>query len=326
VGPQKAGAVSKLTCRRIVRSFIIRNAVGKNDPLKHRTALKRTRREWLALLAGAPALVAQTQKADLPDVPRDWTCPMDQDVHLDHPGRCPRCGMTLVLQIPERLEYPLILRMEPAAVKPGQSANLILRVFDPAGNPVRRFETVHEKLIHLFVVSQDLEFFAHVHPVYHEDGSFTLPMRFPKPGMYRLLADFYPASSVPQLAVETLYVQGPSRDAHLIAALTPLQQGQNLTASIRLEPDPGLTGLMSRIIYMLEPAEGLEKYLGAWGHMLIASEDLIDLIHLHPFLASGSVIQYNAIFPRAGNYKIWSQFQRSGVVNTIAFSLRVHDL
>ena len=144
-------------------------------------------------------------------------------------------------------------------------------------------------------------------------------------GMYRLLADFYPAGSVPQLAVETLYVKGPSRAARLIPSLAA-QHGQNLNASIQLAPDPLLTGIMSRIVYTLEPGQGLEKYLGAWGHMLIASEDLIDLIHLHPFLAKGSAIQYNAIFPRAGNYKIWSQFQRAGVVNTIAFSLRVNDL
>jgi hypothetical protein len=233
--------------------------------------------------------------------------------------------MTLVLKVPERVEYPLALRMEPAAVRAGDQATLTLRVSDPAGHPVRRFETVHEKLIHLFVVSEDLEFFAHVHPQLRDDGAFVITMRLPKPGMYRLLADFYPTESVPQLAVETLYVAGSSSSPHLIPSLVP-QPGQNLTASIRLEPETLLAGLMSRIIYTLEPGEGLEQYLGAWGHMLIASEDLIDLIHLHPFLATGATIQYNAIFPRAGNYKVWSQFQRSGVVNTIACSLRVNDL
>ena len=287
------------------------------DLLKHRNQLAQTRRQWLALLACVPVIAAQT--------PQDWTCPMDRDVHLDHPGKCPRCGMTLVQKVPDRVEYPLVLRMDPPAVGAGNEATLTLRVFDPAGRQVRSFETVHEKLIHLFVVSQDLEFFAHVHPEIREDGSFVITMRLPKPGMYRLLADFYPTESVPQLAVETLYITGSARSPHLIPSLVP-GPGQNLTASIRLEPDPVLTGLMSRIIYSLDPGEGLEQYLGAWGHMLIASEDLIDLIHLHPFLATGSTIQYNAIFPRAGNYKIWSQFQRSGVVNTIACSLRVNDL
>jgi hypothetical protein len=102
--------------------------------------------------------------------------------------------------------------------------------------------------------------------------------------------------------------------------------GENLAAALRLEPDPVMAGLIARVYYNLEPADGLEKYLGAWGHMLIVSEDLIDLMHLHPFLAAGSSIQYNVLFPRAGNYKVWSQFQRLGVVNTLAFSLRVNAL
>ena len=43
------------------------------------------------------------------------------------------------------------------------------------------------------VVSQDMQFFAHTHPVKQPDGTFTLDTKFPHPGMYRLLSDFYPA-------------------------------------------------------------------------------------------------------------------------------------
>jgi hypothetical protein len=50
------------------------------------------------------------------------------------------------------------------------------------------------------------------------------------------------------------------------------------------------------------------------------------MMHLHPFLASNSGIQYNVIFPRAGSYKVWSQFQRLGVVNTVAFSVSVKQI
>ena len=39
------------------------------------------------------------------------------------------------------------------------------------------------------------------------------------------------------------------------------------------------------LFFRVKPADGLEPYLGAWGHMLAASDDLIDLIHTHPFLA-----------------------------------------
>jgi hypothetical protein len=280
------------------------------------------RRECLALLALVPALAFQNSKQETADDPGDWTCPMDRDVHLNHPGKCPRCGMTLLLKVPDRIEYPLFLSVEPKAIQPGQEARLLLRVLDPAGQQVRRFETVHEKLIHLFIISEDLEFFAHVHPVFQPDGSFVYKTVLPKPGMYRLLADYYPAGSVPQLALETLYVRGPSRPAQLNLSLDP-RRASNLTASLRLEPVQVMAGLEARLFYTLTPNDGLERYLGAWGHMLIASEDLIDLMHLHPFLANTSTIQYNVIFPRPGNYKVWSQFQRLGVVNTVAFSLKV---
>jgi hypothetical protein len=152
-----------------------------------------------------------------------------------------------------------------------------------------------------------------------------LTVSLPKTGMYRLLADYYPSGSVPQLTAETLYVSGPSRAANLESSLTP-QRGENLMASLRLEPEQLMAGLESRLFYDLAPSDGLEKYLGAWGHMLIVSEDLVDLMHLHPVLAGTATIQYNVIFPRAGKYKVWSQFQRRSVVNTVAFTVKVKEL
>lgn len=61
--------------------------------------------------------------------------------------------------------------------------------------------------------------------------------------------------------------------------------------------------------------------------MLAASDDLIDLIHDHPFIADGGPkMQFNIIFPRARTYKMWVQFQRNGVVNTASFTVPVSDL
>ena len=61
--------------------------------------------------------------------------------------------------------------------------------------------------------------------------------------------------------------------------------------------------------------------------MLAASEDLIDLMHLHPISADGkSNMQFNIIFPRAGLYRVWTQVQRENVVNTLVFNIPVKDL
>ena len=79
--------------------------------------------------------------------------------------------------------------------------------------------------------------------------------------------------------------------------------------------------------FRVKPDDGLEKYLGAWGHMLVASSDLIDTIHEHPFIADGGPqIQFNVIFPRAKPYRVWVQFQRKGVVNTAHFDVLVKEL
>jgi len=235
--------------------------------------------------------------------------------------------MKLVVRVPERVEYPLEVSQSPAKLMPGQTAELTFRVIDPnTSQPVGSFEIVHEKLIHLFIVSENLEFFTHVHPEIQPDKSFHLSVELPYGGMYRLLADFYPTGSVPQLAVDTLYVAGQSPPARLAPSLAPCT-AKNLTASLRLEPEKPLAGLETRLFFTLDPAEGLEPYLGAWAHMLIASADLIDLLHLHPFIANGSAdVQFNVIFPRPGLHRIWTQFQRRGVVDTVEFTVPVASL
>jgi hypothetical protein len=252
---------------------------------------------------------------------------MDPDYHSDKPGVCPRCGMKLVLHVPDRVEYPLEVSQTPELLKPGDSVDLTFRVLDPAtGRPVKRFEIVHEKLIHLFLVSENLQFFAHVHPIAQPDGSFRLSVKLPYGGMYRLLADFYPSGSVPQLAAKTLFVSGSCDHVKLEPSLTP-SKAENLTASLRLDPEQPLAGFETKLFFTLNPAEGLEPYLGAWGHMLAVSEDLVDLLHMHPFLADGGPsVQFNILFPRPGLYRVWTQFQRKGVVDTVAFTIPVKAL
>jgi hypothetical protein len=285
-----------------------------------------TRRQWLVLLGLMPSVVRGQRIAD-PPVNRDWVCPMDPDYRSDKPGNCPRCGMKLVLGIPERVEFDMQVSHSPALLKPGDMATIDFHIFDPrTGKAVSQFEIVHEKLIHLFVVSENLEFFAHIHPTLQPDNSFQQRVRLPDGGMYRLLADFYPAGSVPQLALATVYVSGDCRPAKLVPSLAP-DKAKNLTASLRLEPEHPIAGLETRLYFSLDPSEGLEPYLGAWAHMLTASADLIDLMHLHPFLRNpDGTMEFNLLFPRPGLYRIWTQFQRMGVVNTVVFTVPVTSL
>ena len=118
---------------------------------------------WFAAMVAAQTLPSSLAPQSAP--PLDYVCPMHKDVRSATPGKCPRCGMTLVPGLPDLVEYPLDLSLTPRAPKPGDPVDLAFKIRDPkTGAPVTRFEAVHEKLFHMFLVSQDLEFFLHDHP------------------------------------------------------------------------------------------------------------------------------------------------------------------
>jgi hypothetical protein len=263
----------------------------------------------------------------------DYVCPMDKDVRSDKPGSCPRCGMMLKLGIPDEIEYPMELKVKPSLFRARDKVQLEFRIDDPTSTQqVNHFEIVHEKLFHLFVVSQDLQFFLHEHPVPQTDGSFLYELTFPKPGMYRVVGDFYPSGGTPQLTARTLIVPGAAGEEIKLeqAKIEPelgVSHGENTDVELVTEPPNPLAGIETRLLFKLKDAAGLEKYLGAWAHMLAASDDLIDVIHDHPFLADGGPqMQFNVVFPRARTYRIWIQFLRLGKVNTVSFSVPIRGL
>ena len=287
-----------------------------------------------ALFAGllafqeVPATTPATVAADGAEKPVEWVCPMDRDVRSKTPGKCPRCGMTLVPGIPDFFEYTMKITATPRKILPGAPTLLTFEVLNPATHKrVTDFQVVHEKLIHLFLVSQDLKYFAHEHPVFEKSGEYHFNWKFPESGIFRVLTDYYPKGATPQLTENTLFVAGPPQaKAKLVADLGP-QKSANLTATLTMDPPEPIAGFKTMLFFDLNPGEGLEPYLGAWGHMLAASEDLVDMIHNHPFLADGSShVQFNMIFPRPGIYRVWVQFQRQGVVNTVAFNVPVIEL
>ena len=265
----------------------------------------------------------------------EYICPMDKNVRSKTPGKCPICGMTLVLGIPDAHEYPVRISTKPKMIKPGEDTLLNFKIEEPDnGKTVQDFEVMHEKLYHLFLVSQDMRFFRHIHPEKQPDGTFNLDVKFPHAGLYRVLSDFYPKGGTPQLIASTMMIPGAGfklEPAKLTPDLKP-QKSENLDVELVLDPPEPLAGFKTLMFFKLKPNDGIEPYLGAMGHMLAASSDLIDLMHTHPLYVTDpdegayKQIQFNLIFPRAGIYRVWVQFQRKGVVNTVAFNVPVKPL
>lgn len=251
----------------------------------------------------------------------DFTCPMDPDVHAKLPGRCPRCGMNLVPGLPDPLEFRMKVEVLPRAPQTTGTTSLRFHFIHPKTNRrVEKFEEIHERLLHLFLISEDRRYFAHEHPEPEPGGYFRFHTQLPLPGFYRILTDFYPANATPQLLTAPLHVQGRAQSFQPVE--TP-----NLQVKLRTDPAVPIAGLKTMLFFDLSPIEGVTPWLGAWGHLLSASADLLDLVHAHPaWEPYQNQVQFNLLFPRPGEYTLWAQFQREGIVNTARFTVPVSAL
>jgi ssDNA-binding Zn-finger/Zn-ribbon topoisomerase 1 len=278
----------------------------------------------------------------------EFACVMHPEVRQAQEGMCPKCGMPLSTVRPSvRGAYRLAVTQSPHAPKPGERVRLNFVVTHPeTGARVRDFVLNHEKLFHLFIVSADMNEYQHIHPELDADGSFKVETVLPRAGLYRLHSDFFPAGGTLQVlhrALATAGYRAPRGGAHA-AALVPDASFTKTIDGMKISLDWGgaklVAGAFVRLKYDIKdaltgaPVRDLEPYLGAWGHTLILDADQSDYLHSHPTetlpeglergsLRGGPTVEFGAMFPEAGLYRIWTQFQRGGRVSTVSFTVKV---
>lgn len=299
----------------------------------------------VALLCGAGDLSPTVVRASQAAQTGRLMCPMHPDIRSDDPGTCPICGMALVPADPVAArEYDVELDFGRRGVVAGEPFRLTIAVRDPDTNAiVRDFAEVHEKRFHMFVISQDLTHYDHVHPDQQPDGTWALEVAVPRPGYYKIYSDFLPAGGTPQVIARPLVTRAFDGDlASSSAALVPdaSLRGKAGTMSVALElPATGLVaGRQETFVYKIadagtgDPVTDIEPYLGAWGHSVIMSEDTVNLVHAHPAepltadrqgAGGGPTLTFKALLPKPGHYRIWTQLKRDDVVSTVAFTVAV---
>jgi len=280
----------------------------------------------------------------------EYTCTMHPEIRTNAPGTCPKCEMTLVPVVPAVAEdFNLRLDSTPKSPKVNEKVKLRFSIFNPrTGEQVKYFYMQHDKLFHLFIVSQDMNEFQHIHPTLERDGSFTIETVLPMAGNYKIYSDFYPHEGAPQVLQTNLTTAGYTKD--LMAAAPRLTPDTNLTKTLdgmkielKLEPDTIIAGQRVALKYHLtdektgQPIRDLAPYLGAWGHTLILSEDQTDYVHSHPEevvpdtpdklkLRGGPDATFNAFFPEPATYRIWTQFLRGETLTTVSFTVKADRL
>lgn len=223
----------------------------------------------------------------------------------------------------------LMIRTEPREARSEEPTTLRLMIHGADGRMVKDFEPVHEAKVHLIIVREGLDQFAHIHPAIDAAGNLSAEFRFPVGGKYRLFADFKAQGQSQSVAVGELQVAGPSAPAPRLTPNVPGRvRGEELDAKIEIAN--AKAGNPVGISFALRDAEDqpirdLQPYLGAMGHLVVVSADGNEYVHAHPGeeQAEAGRVGFEARFGKPGIYKGWGQFRRGGRIHTLPLVLGV---
>lgn len=203
----------------------------------------------------------------------------------------------------------------------GEELTITLKDLD--GNPMDALDVSHEKLMHLIVISADLEVFQHLHPEKVSEGVFKAKADLEE-GMYQAFVDIKPS--------ELKYVNEPHpvmvgehaghEDAHV--HLDPDSEWTKEQGGFQVTLDVDNFSVKENVVlsFDIEGAEP-ENYLGALGHVVVVDEGLDEFIHVHP--REGTEPVFEAHFSKPGMYKLWAEFKLDGKVYAFPYVLEITE-
>lgn len=218
-------------------------------------------------------------------------------------------------------EYSMALSSAPQHIIPEQETMLTLTHQKPL-----KLEITHEQKIHLIIVSEDLSFFNHIHPVETEEG-YTAKTKFPSSGKFYLFADYKPQGSDQMVNKLEISVSGtaPSPQEYSKEKLTGDSGAYSISlVSNRAKFTNGhmmIDGILKKDGKEIDPST-LDDFLGAKAHVVLISVEDKEYIHVHPEVENGKY-KLHASFTKPGIYRGWIQFQDKGRVYTTDYVINV---
>lgn len=155
----------------------------------------------------------------------------------------------------------------------------------------------HGKIMHLFMVREDMSAFAHLHPETRDSVTFPSSLPPVPAGKYRVFADIVHESGFTHTLVANVDVTAPA-DPTAVANpddswfAGPPSSGVSATldngATIKWERESGpiVAGRPASLRFSVKNSDGtaatLEPYLGMPAHAVVQRDDAAVFVHLHP--------------------------------------------
>ncbi len=214
------------------------------------------------------------------------------------------------------------LEVETDSVKADAPSTFAFRIVDDNGTSVIGYQQVHDRPLHLIVVSRNLVDYLHLHPVIDNSGRWTVALPALTPGSYRVFADFQPINADNITLGADLSVPGT-----VVAVALPQPATITTVGAYTIS----LTGVASvgaaELNFQVERgghAVYTDPYLGAAGHLVAIRSGDLAYLHVHPHDSNDSpVVAFTGEFPSAGTYRLFLDFSHDGAVHTAAFTVVV---
>lgn len=184
----------------------------------------------------------------------------------------------------------------------------------------------HTKILHMIAYDQSRNEFSHVHPEF-KNKTWSANLDLPTNGSYFIwtqgqLQDGTEFSTFVKSQVINGKPEIPAKP------LGDLRKSTDKGTTLELDKTRIRAGKMVMVNFKVTREDGqapeISPYLGALAHVIAASPDGDELIHVHP-MAGGSpnTGMIHATFPTEGDYRLWVQLIDKGELKTIPLSVTV---
>ena len=222
-----------------------------------------------------------------------------------------------------RLEFKSDLN----SVAAGENFKLVFNpVLKVDSNNPGKLETLHERKAHLIIVSDDLEYFNHIHPVEMNTGAYAVEFVLSSGGKYKLFAEYKPEGYDKITDVFDFVVSGKSKAEKIYESQSTAYTGKEY--SVKLLNTENLTAGEDQTIIADFYKDGkkldintFDNYLGEKAHAVLISIRDKKFMHVHPMVMNEN-LNLHINLTESDSYRLWLQFKVNDTVYTADFVLK----
>jgi len=216
----------------------------------------------------------------------------------------------------------------------GTKSTFAFTIQDSMGMAVTDYADDQTKLMHFYLIRSDLTGFQHIHPTMGGDGTWSAAVQPLEAGTWRAYASFIAKDAsgkqVP-LVLSTPVTVGAGG-----AATQPLPPATKTTTVDGYTLTVGGDAMMANMTHALtvtitkdgKPVTDLQPYLATYAHLTAFHQGDLAFAHLHPQGQAngdhgGPTLTFQAMLAKAGNWRLFIQFQTAGSLHTAAITVAV---